>query len=77
MAYRYEMLTDDDQSVLMRDRLRRLEADHFKVSLEVRLAELIGDADTLNPVAQVELAGIEVKADALGNWLHLKEPEDA
>lgn len=75
--HHYETLTDEDLDVLMRARLRAVEAEHFKVSLEVRLAGAVGDADRLNPVAQVELAALEVKIGVLKDWLGLQEHTDA
>jgi hypothetical protein len=76
-SFRYVTLTDDDRKVLIRERLRKLEADHFRLCLEVRLAEVTGDAEKLNIVAQVELAGCEVRASALRAWLEMEEPVDA
>lgn len=72
--YRYETLSDADCATLMRARLRRVEAEHFEVALEVRLAGTTGEADKYNPAAQVELAMLEVKAAALKTWLGMREP---
>lgn len=72
--YRYEVLSDADLATLMRNRLRQIEAEHFGVTLEVRLAGATGEADRYNPAAQVELAVLEVKAAALKTWLGLQVP---
>lgn len=76
-GFDYEYLSDTDRANIMRERLRHIEAEHFRVGLEVRLAATVGDADQVNPVAQIELAALEVKAAALRAWLDVKEPADA
>lgn len=73
----YELLTPDDRVALLRERLHQLEADHFKLELELRLADVVGQAEAINPQAQIALATIEAKAAALRAWLDLKEPADA
>lgn len=70
----YHELTDEDRSQLLRERLRQLEAEHFKLDLELRLADVVGQADALNPHAQVLLATAEAKAAALRAWLDIREP---
>jgi hypothetical protein len=75
--YHYETLTEEDRAVLMRARLRAVEAEHFKLCMEVRLAGAVGDADKFNPVAQVELAALEVRAGVLKDWLGQQEHTDA
>jgi hypothetical protein len=68
--FRYEILNGDDQRALMRDRLRRLEADYFRLCLELRLAATVGgETDEVALATQHELAAIEVKASALRSWL--------
>jgi hypothetical protein len=73
----YHMLSPDDRLTLLRDRLRELEAEHFKVDLELRLADVVGQAEALNPTAQIMLATCEAKAAALRAWLDVNEPADA
>jgi hypothetical protein len=76
--YRYCMLTADDQAALMRERLHQLEASHFKLTIELRLAGVVGDADNeVGAGAKVQLAAMEVQATALQEWLGMKEPADA
>lgn len=75
--YQYTLLTVELRESLLRDRLRRIEAEHFNVGLEVKLAALVGDTDQLDSAAQIELAGLEVKASALRAWLGIKETTDA
>lgn len=76
-SFEYVILTDEDRKTIIRERLRKLEADHFRLCLEVRLAEVTGNAGELHLVAQVELAGCEVMASALRAWLDMTEPADA
>lgn len=73
----YQFLTPEDRDALMRARLRELEAEHFKLNLELRLADVVGQAEAVNPQAQIALATIEAKAAALHAWLDQKEPADA
>lgn len=74
-GFAYELLTAENRVTLLRDRLRRLEADHFKLELELRLADTVGEAELLNPSYQVALATLEAKAAALRAWLG-HEPSD-
>ena len=76
-GYAYQFLTTDDCAALMRERLHQLEADHFKLDLELRLADVVGQAEVLNPQAQIALATIEAKMAALRSWLDMKEAADA
>lgn len=73
----YHALGPDDRVALMRERLHQLEAEHFKLELELRLADVVGQAEALNPQVQVMLATCEAKAAALRAWLDVKEPTDA
>jgi hypothetical protein len=77
--FRYEVLTGDDQRALMRERLRGLEADHFRLCLELRLAAAVGGVtDDVNAATQIELAAIDVKVTALASWLNPRPaPEPA
>ncbi len=76
-SYTYRLLTIADRNALMRERLHQMEAEHFKLELELRLANIVGQAEAVNPDAQIVLAMAEAKADALHNWLNAKEPTDA
>jgi hypothetical protein len=73
----YHALTAEDRVTLLRDRLRRLEADHFNLDLEIRLAGVIGEADALNPQVQIALATAEAQAAALCAWIDQRETSDA
>jgi hypothetical protein len=73
----YHFLTTDDRAALLRERLHQLEADHFKLELELRLADVVGQAEAVNPQGQIALATIEAKMAALRAWLDMKEPADA
>lgn len=76
-SYFYQFITREDRQALMRERLHQLEADHYKLDLELRLADVVGQAQLLNPQAQVALATIEAKVDALRTWLDMNERADA
>lgn len=76
--FRYRILTDTDQTALLRERLHELEAAHFRLTTELRLAGVVGN--TANEAAagvSVQLAAMEVQAAALREWLGLKETSDA
>lgn len=72
-SFTYEYLTDDDRVTLLKDRLRRLEAQHFNLCLETRICEAVGDRDA-TLAFQVDLAGLEVKADCLRTILRPTAP---
>lgn len=76
-GFAYQALTPDDRAALLRERLRRLEIDHFNLDLEIRLAGVIGEADALNPQVQIALATVEAQAAALRAWIDQREPSDA
>lgn len=73
----YHVLTAEDRADLMRERLRQMEAEYFKLELELRLADVVGQAEAFNPAGQILLATTEAKAAALRAWLDMKEPADA
>ncbi len=76
-SYAYQFLTVEDRVAILRERLHQLEADHFKLELELRLADVVGQAEAVNPQGQIALATIEAKMAALRAWLDMKEPADA
>jgi hypothetical protein len=76
-GFAYETLTAEDRTTLLRARLRKLEADHFNLDLEIRLAGVIGEADALNPHVQIALATVEAQAAALRAWIDQRETSDA
>jgi hypothetical protein len=77
ITFVYEHLSAEDRLTLLRDKLRQLEADHFRIALEIQLAEVVGDADRINPPAQIELATLEAKMAAVRAWLDVGGPLDA
>jgi hypothetical protein len=78
MTYRYVMLTDDDQVALMRERLHQLEANHYKLTIELRLGNVTGEVtDEVDAGAKVQLAAMEVQVAALCEWLGVKVSTDA
>jgi hypothetical protein len=76
-AFAYHVLTAEDRKELLRERLRQLEAEYFKLELELRLADVVGQAEAFNPAGQILLATTEAKAAALRAWLDMKETSDA
>jgi hypothetical protein len=76
-GFTYMFLSVEDRLAMVRERLHQLEAEHFKIDLELRLADVVGQAEALNPQAQIMIATCEAKATALRNWLDMKESADA
>lgn len=76
-GFAYQLLTVEDRTALLRERLHQLEAEYFKLDLELRLADVVGQAEAYNPQVQITLATIEAKAAAVRAWLDMKEPADA
>jgi hypothetical protein len=74
-GYEYTLLTEADCRAIMRERLHHLEAEHFRLTLEMRIAGVIS-ATELNTDAQLRLAGMAVQALALREWLGMKELHD-
>jgi hypothetical protein len=69
--FTYRALTADDQNTLMVERLRAIEADHFRTSIEVRLASVVGLGGDEVEGLHMQLASFEVLASALSQWLGL------
>lgn len=76
-TFDYLLLGEADRRAITTERLQRLEADHYRLTLEMRLAGVVGANDELTTELQLRLAGLEVQAVALREWLGLKEPYDA
>lgn len=76
--YEYRILNQDDRAALMRERLHQLEASHFKLTIELRLAGVTADdAGEVGASARVQLAAMEVQAVALQEWIGNVELADA
>lgn len=71
----YTVLTIEDQRALMIERLQQLEADHFRVVTELRLAALHDPGHEPNAEVMLGMASIEVQAVALREWIAATRPK--
>lgn len=74
--FTYTFLSVDDRVLLLKERLHQLEAEHYKLTTEVRLASVIGQ-DGVTSGAMVQLAAMEVQAVALCEWITTEGRERA
>lgn len=76
--FTYTVLTIEDQRALMTERLQQLEASHFRVVTELRLAALHDPGSEPDANVMLGMASIEVQAVALREWIaatHAPEPK--
>lgn len=76
-GYSYRLLESDDQALLMGERLKTIETEHFKIMMEIRLARVMNTAEAEIVGAESHLAALEVQATALAQWLGIAEKSDA
>lgn len=76
--FTYTVLSSEDQRNLMTERLRQLEAAHFRAVVELRLVELVDPSTPPDANVMLGMASIEVQAVALREWItgtHVPEPK--
>ena len=71
--HRYHVIAADEREALMKERLKTVEVEHFRLMLEVRLARVLNTAEAEIVAAESHLAALEVQIAALARWLGIEE----
>jgi hypothetical protein len=69
MDYHYLAIDDRQCNVLIHERLRLTEVEHFKATLEYRLCGVLGIDDERQIAIKAQISELEVQAAALAAWL--------